>query len=216
METFLAILFYLNMLFVADAPLTEGAINEFALKMEPYYSELGIPTDTGNTSLHELDTNYWGGTVWQGRCTSQVYLSKRFTQPEHPFYGTPMWKYVLAHEWAHVAQGEQCWDNEGEAELIALAVLAEAGEWDAVITALEWMFALSLPDESLDQLHLSPRLMRYYLAVNLPQPDSVEMLLHDEDGIFELRNGTLNASALWSFIRTLPGLGEREADTGAQ
>ena len=213
METLLAVLIYLNMQFVGDAPLTDQAMREFSLKMEPFYKELGVPTDTGDTSLHEIHPDYWGGTVWTGYCTRQVYLSKRFAQPEHPFYGTPMWKYVLAHEWAHVAQGEQCWDNEGEAELIALAVLAEAGEWEAVITALKWMFTLSVPDEYLEQLQLHPRVKRYYQAVNLPEPGVIKMLLDDEDGLFELRTGKLYAPGLWSFIRTLPGLGDGETGT---
>jgi hypothetical protein len=204
------------MLFVADAPLTDQAMQDFALKMEPYYVELGIPTETNNASLHELQVTYWGGTVWSGRCTSQVYLSERFTRPGHPFYGTPMWKYVLAHEWSHVAQGEHCWDNEGEAELIALAVLAEAGEWGVVITALEWMFTLSVPDEELDQLHLSPRVKSYYQAVDLPIPGSVEMLLNDQDGVFELRTGKLYARSLWRFIRSLPGSGEGVSEAGAR
>lgn len=216
METLLTVLIYLNMLLVGDAPLTDQTMHDFAVKMEPFYAELGIPTNTGNTSIHELHIDYWGGTVWNERCTTQVYLSERFTRPVHPFYGTPMWKYVLAHEWAHVAQGEQCWDNEGEAELIALAVLAEAGEWEAVIIALEWMFTLSVPDEYLEQLELHPRVERYYQAVDLPQPEVIKMLLNDEDGLFELRTGNLYAPGLWSFIRTLPGLGERGADTGVQ
>ena len=216
MEMLLAILLYLNMFFVADDPVTEHSILDFANKMEPYYTELGIPTDTGNTSLHELHVSYWGGTVWQGRCTTQVYLSERFTRREHPFYGTPMWKYVLAHEWAHVAQGEHCWDNEGEAELIALAVLAEAGEWEAIFTALKWMFTLSVQDETLNQLNLSPREKRYYLAVDLPQPDVINMLLADDDGIFELRTGILFAPDLWNFIRTLPEQGESDEGAGAQ
>jgi hypothetical protein len=127
-----------------------------------------------------------------------------------------MWKYVLAHEWAHVAQGEHCWDNEAEAELIALAVLANAGEWGAVITALEWMFSLSVPDAELNQLYLSPQEEGYYLTVDLPQPGVVELLLDDDDGVFELRGGKINAEKLWKFVRNLSGDGEGIEDGRAQ
>jgi hypothetical protein len=205
METLLTILLYLNMLFVDDDPFTKQAMVNFGREMEPHYSELGIPTDTSDTTLHNLPNTYWGATVWNGRCTSQVYLSERFTNARFPFYSSPMWKYVLAHEWAHVAQGKNCWDNEAEAELIALTVLANAGEWGAVITALEWMFTLSMPDSVLDQLRLSPQEEGYYLAVNLPQPGVVELLLDDEDGVFKLRGGKINAKRLWKFVRSLSG-----------
>jgi hypothetical protein len=109
METLISILLFINMLFVADAPLTEGAMHDFGLKMQPYYAQSGMPTDATNTSLHELPSTYWGATLWQQRCTNRVYLNERFASANHPFYNTPMWKYVLAHEWAHVAQGKDCW-----------------------------------------------------------------------------------------------------------
>ena len=205
MEILLSILLYLNMLFVADVPLTDQAMDQFGREMQPYYAELGIPTDTSDTTMHNLPAVYWGATVWNGRCTSQVYLSERFANASHPFYSTPMWKYVLSHEWAHVAQGKQCWDNEAEAELIALAVLANAGEWGAVITALEWMFTLSVPDAVLNQLYLSPQEEGYYLAVELPQPGVIELLLDDDDGVFELRGGRIHAEKVWKFVKNLDG-----------
>jgi hypothetical protein len=216
METLLIVLLYLNMLFVADDPLTDQAMDKFGREMEPYYAELGIPTDTSDTTLHNLPNAYWGATVWDGRCTAQVYLSDRFANASHPFYSTPMWKYVLAHEWAHVAQGKQCWDNEAEAELIALTVLANAGEWGAVITALEWMFTFSVSDAVLNQLYLSPQEEGYYLAVDLPQPGVVELLLDDDDGVFDLRIGKFDADKLWMFVKNLSGIGEGIDDGGAQ
>ncbi|MES0361990.1 MAG: hypothetical protein ABUK20_13800 [Anaerolineales bacterium] len=209
MEILLTVLLYLNMLFVADDPLSNQALDQFGREIEPYYAELGIPTDTSDTTLHSLPAVYWGATVWNGRCTAQVYLSERFANTSHPFYSTPMWKYVMAHEWAHVAQGKHCWDNEAEAELIALTVLANAGEWGAVITALEWMFTLSVSDAELSQLYLSPQEEGYYLAVDLPQPGVVELLLEDDDGVFELSVGTLDAEKLWKFVKNLSGNGER-------
>ena len=203
MDILTAILLFINMLIVGDAPLSEAAILEFGADLEPYFEAAGHPTETSNTSLHELPVTYWGATVWSGRCTSQVYLSERFADPIHPFYNTPMWKYVLAHEWAHVAQGPHCWENEAEAQLIALAFLAEAGEWDAVYTVLEWMLTLSAADDVLNQLQLPEREANYYRVVTITQLEAVEMLLADDDGLFELRSGRLDARLLWQFTQDL-------------
>ena len=216
METLLSILLYLNMLFVANDPLTVQAMDQFGREIEPFYAELGIPTDTSDTTLHNLPAVYWGATVWNARCTSQVYLSERFANAAHPFYSTPMWKYVLAHEWAHVAQGMHCWGNEAEAELIALTILANAGEWGAVITALEWMFTLRVSDTVLNQLYLSQQEEGYYLAVDLPQPEVIELLLEDEDGLFELSVGRIHAEKLWKFVKNLSGQGESNDNGGAR
>jgi len=201
MDILTAILLFINMIFVGDAPLSDAAMREFGQHLEPHFVEAGVPTDTSNTSLHELPVTYWGATVWSGRCTNQVYLSERFADPIHPFYNTPMWKYVLAHEWAHVAQGAHCWENEAEAQLIAMAVLAEAGEWDALYTVLEWMLTLSAGDGVLDQLQLPERETNYYQVVTITQLEAVEMLLADEDGLFELRTGLLDARILWLFMQ---------------
>ena len=203
MEILTAILFFINMIFIPDTPLSEEAMREFGQQLEPYYIEAGIPADTSNTSLHNLPTTYWGATVWSGRCTNQVYLSERFADPSHPFFNSPMWKYVLAHEWAHVAQGVNCWENETEAQLIALAILAEAGEWDTVYTVLEWMITLSASDEVINQLQLPKREVNYYGVVEITQLEAVEMLINDEDGYFELRTGQLDAHILWQFFQDL-------------
>lgn len=204
MDTLITILLFINMLFVTEAPLTDQSMRDFASKMEPYYAESGIPSDTSNTSLNELPATYWGATVWADECTNQVFLSELFASAEHPFYNTPMWKYVLAHEWAHVAQGRHCWQNEAEAQLIALTVLVDAGEWDAVFTALEWMLTLSASQNVVDHLQLPPQEVRYYQVVNFTQLEAVELLLNDEDGIFQLRTGTFDARMLWQFLHTLP------------
>jgi len=111
--------------------------------------------------------------------------------------------YTLAHEWAHVAQGVQCWDNEAEAQLIALAVLAEAGEWAAVYSALEWMLALSAPQDVHKQLILPEQEKNYYQVVNITQLEAVEILLKDEDGVFELRSGILDGRTLWQHLQEL-------------
>jgi hypothetical protein len=206
METLVTILLFINMLFVSEAPLTDQAMHDFALEMEPYYAQSGIPTDTSNTSLHELPYSYWGATLWQQRCTNRVYLNERFASSSHPFYNTPMWKYILAHEWAHVAQGKQCWENESEAQLIALELLAEAGEWDAVYTALEWMLTLSAPDEVVTQLQIPPQEVQYYQVVDFTQLEAVEMLLNDEDGIFQLRTGEFDARTLWTYLQHLSAM----------
>jgi hypothetical protein len=208
MEILTAILLFINMIFVAEAPLNNQAMADFAIQMEPYYAQAGIPTDTSNTSLGELPRTYWGATVWQQRCTNRVYLNERFANEGHPFYNTPMWKYVLAHEWAHVSQGKECWDNELEARLIALALLAEAGEWEAVFTALEWMLTLSAPDVVLAQLNLPVREYNYYQTTNLNHLAVIELLLNDDDGLFQLRTGEFDARTLWHFLQNLPDLPE--------
>lgn len=211
MDVLTILLLIINSIFIPEAPLTETAMQEFATKLEPYYALEGLPTDTGNTSLHEIPNLYWGATVWKDRCTNQVYLSQSFTSPDHPFYNTPMWKYVLAHEWAHVAQGINCWENEVEAQLIALEILAEAEEWDAVFTALKWMLTLSASQPVIDQLNLTEKEARYYRAVNFTQLEVVELLVNDEDGNFELRSGIFIADRLWLYLNVLPdGFGERD------
>ena len=201
MEILTALLLLINMLIIGETPLSEPAMAEFGEHMEPYFEAAGHPTDTSNASLHELPITYWGATVWSGSCTNQVYLSHRFADPAHPFFNTPMWKYVLAHEWAHVAQGAQCWENEAEAQLIALAALAEAGEWEAVYTVLEWMLTLSAPDEVREHLNLPQQEEAYYQVVSITQLEAVEMLLADDDGIFELRTGLLDARTIWGFVQ---------------
>jgi hypothetical protein len=204
MDFLTILLLLINMFFVAEAPLTNEAMQDFVHKMEPYYLESGLPTDTSNTSLSELPNNYWGATVWKDACTNQVYLSDEFTDPNHAFYNTPMWKYVLAHEWAHVAQGQYCWENEAEAQLIALEVLADAGEWGALYTALEWMLTLSAPPDIVNLLQLPPEELRYYQSVNFTQIEAVELLLNDDDGIFQLQTGFFDARNIWGFLHTLP------------
>jgi hypothetical protein len=67
------------------------------------------------------------------------------------------------------------------------------------------MFTLSVPDAVLNQLYLSPQEEGYYLAVDLPQPGVVELLLDDDDGVFELRGGKIHAEKLWKFVKNLDG-----------
>jgi hypothetical protein len=215
MEILTALLLFINMLFIGEAPLSESAMADFGERMEPYFEAAGHPTDTSNTSLHEVPVTYWGATVWSERCTNEVYLSQRFADPVHPFYNSPMWKYVLAHEWAHVAQGSACWDNEGEAQLIAMSVLADAGEVEVLYVVLEWMLALSAPEEVQNQLILTEREANYYQVVSISQLEAVEMLLADEDGIFELRSGSLDATTLWLMMREMIAAAEANAYNGA-
>jgi hypothetical protein len=216
MEILTALLLLINMLVIGDAPLSTVEMEQFGNQMAPYFEAAGHPTDTSNTSLHELPITYWGATVWSGRCTNQVFLSERFTDPNHPFFNTPMWKYVLAHEWAHVAQGAECADNEAEAQLIALAVLTDAGELDAVYTTLEWMLALSAAEDVQSKLTLTDRQTNYYQVVSITQLEPVEMLLADDDGIFELRSGRLDARNLWMLLQDLMAASERNSYQGAR
>lgn len=216
MDILLAVLLLINTLVIGETPISQQDMRQFGQHMEPFYAAAGHPTDTSNTSLHELPYTYWGATVWSGRCTNQVYLSDRFADPGHPFYATAMWKYVLAHEWAHVAQGSQCWENEAEAQLIALSVLADAGEMDAVYTTLEWMLALSAPQDVQQQLNLPEKEERYYQVVNITQLEAVQMLLKDDDGIFDLRSGRLDARQLWSLLHDLMAAAQLAGFDGAR
>ena len=216
MEILTALLLFINMLFVGETPLSNTAMEDFGAQLEPYFAAAGLPTDTSSTSLHELPLTYWGATVWSGHCTNQVYLSDRFADSAHPFYNTPMWKYVLAHEWAHVAQGAECWENEAEAQLIAMSVLADAGELDAVYTVLEWMLALSAPEDVQEQLVLTEKEASYYGLVDISQLEAVEMLLADEDGLFELRTGYLDARNLWWLLQDLVVAAGETAYNGAR
>ena len=62
-----------------------------------------------------------------------------------------------------------------------------------------------MPDEVLNQLYLTPQEEGYYLAVDLPQPGVVELLLDDDDGVFELRGGKIHAEKLWNFVKNFSG-----------
>jgi hypothetical protein len=68
----------------------------------------------------------------------------------------------------------------------------------------------------LSQLYLTPQEEGFYLAVDLTQPGVVELLLDDDDGVFELRNGQFHAEKLWKFVRNLSGDGEGIEDGRAQ
>lgn len=98
----------------------------FTEKMSEYY---GIPL---RYELHYFGNDWLGATVYNtqaGRCSSQVYLSVDFR--DTALGDDDLWKGVLAHEWAHVYQGDRCADNEHEADEIALRMLLEAGEVSA-------------------------------------------------------------------------------------
>ena len=117
--------------FMATDPFTIENADAFAVKMEEYY---GIHTQY---EMRYLNNDWWSGTLAVGNpfiCTDTVYLSTRW-------YGeqSPIWKYTLAHEWAHVLQGKDCVNNEKNADLIALTKLAEAGEFKAFIAGANWL-----------------------------------------------------------------------------
>lgn len=100
----------------------------FANKMSKHY---GIPL---RYELHYFGNKWMGATVYNtgtGSCSSQVYLSTRFR--DTALGDDDLWKGVLAHEWAHVLQGNGCKNNEREADAIALRKLLEAGELSAFI-----------------------------------------------------------------------------------
>ena len=111
-------------------PFTPESADAFAEKMQPYF---GV-----NTNWSFLDIgSWWSATLAQGDplvCTSTVYISPRWKTEQ-----TALWKYTLAHEWAHVLQGSKCVNNERNANVIALTKLAEAGEWGAFLMGANWL-----------------------------------------------------------------------------
>jgi hypothetical protein len=44
----------------------------------------------------------------------------------------------------------------------------------------------------------------------------IELLLDDDDGVFDLRTGKLDADKLWKFVRNLSVNGESKDDGGAR
>lgn len=111
-------------------PFTPEKADRFAEKMQPYY---GVAT---NWQFKNIGS-WWSATYSVGDplvCTSTVYLSPSWKDEE-----TPLWKYTLAHEWAHVKQGKNCVKNEHNADVIALSALANAEEWGAFIMGANWL-----------------------------------------------------------------------------
>jgi hypothetical protein len=102
-----------------------GDATEFAEKMSPYYGQ-----DVSFT-MHHFENGWWGGTVYdlnKGTCTNEVLLSDQLFGD---LGDDDLWKGILAHEWAHVLQGKNCRDNEHQADVWALSMLAQAHEMDA-------------------------------------------------------------------------------------
>ena len=121
MNVVLLLLFLMNSFSIDNA-------NEFADKMAPYYDY------NLRYEMHDIGT-WYAATVYNGKCTSQVYLSPQF-------YGVlgedDLWKGVLAHEWAHVGQ-ETCANNERNADVTALNKLLEAGELSAYFRYMSFL-----------------------------------------------------------------------------
>ena len=59
MDIILTILLYLNSLIVVDDPFSIEAMKYFEREMKPYYSELGLQTDTSNSTIHDIPAAYW-------------------------------------------------------------------------------------------------------------------------------------------------------------
>ena len=97
-----------------------------------------------------------------------------------------------------------------------MSVLADAGEVEVLYVVLEWMLALSVPEEVQNQLILTEREANYYQVVSITQLEAVEMLLADDDGIFELRSGSLDATTLWLMMREMIAAAEANAYNGAR
>jgi hypothetical protein len=119
------------------APFSIDEADAFADKMQPYF---GIPT---NWQFKDLGS-WWSATLAVGDplvCTTTVYLSPRWKTEK-----TALWKYTLAHEWAHVLQGSKCVNNERNANIIALTKLAEAKEWGAFLMGVNWLLGNKFND----------------------------------------------------------------------
>ena len=111
-------------------PFSPEAADAFADKMETYYN---VPT---NWKFRDIG-DWWSATLATGDplvCTTTVYISPKWKTEQ-----SPIWKYTLAHEWAHVLQGKNCVNNEKNADLIALSRLAEAREWKAFLAGANWL-----------------------------------------------------------------------------
>jgi len=111
-------------------PFSTDSANNFAEEMQPYF---GVPT---NWQIKDLGS-WWSATLAVGDplvCTTTVYLSPKWKTEQ-----SALWKYTLAHEWAHVKQGKRCVNNEHSADIIALTSLAKAGEWGAFIIGANWL-----------------------------------------------------------------------------
>jgi len=109
-------------------PFTPESADAFVAKMEHYF---GIHL---SYEMRDLPPDYWGATVASGnplRCTNTVYLDVKW-------YGStsPLWKYVLVHEWVHTTQRARCVDNEKATELETLRILAWAKEWGAFLAGV--------------------------------------------------------------------------------
>jgi len=111
-------------------PFSTDSANNFAEEMQPYF---GVPT---NWQIKDLGS-WWSATLAVGEplvCTTTVYISPKWKTEQ-----SALWKYTLAHEWAHVKQGKNCVNNEHSADIIALTNLAKAGEWGAFLMGANWL-----------------------------------------------------------------------------
>jgi hypothetical protein len=158
-------------------------MEQFADKVAPVYATLGVPTTTSNVSVGTLPSNVYAGT-WSTpgvSCGSSVVLGRKGIE-----VGGALWKYLLAHEWAHVAQGPHCFNNEVEATIIGLAVLMESREYNALFHGIIW---LGKQGE---------------LSTHKYEP--LNMLMADDDGLFQFRTGELDARKLWRMMHNIIGV----------
>ena len=168
--------------FVHPEPYSTETMEQFANKVAPVYATLGVPTNTSNVRVGTLPRNVYAGT-WSTpgvRCGSSVVLGHKGIGE-----GGALWKYLLAHEWAHVAQGPYCFNNEVEATIIALAVLMESREYNALFHGIIWLG---------EQGELSTH--KY---------EPLNVIMNDDDGVFQFRTGTLDARRLWMLMHNIIG-----------
>lgn len=184
------LIFYITyILFIFQEPYSQEELLRYAEKMQVVYEDAGINTNTGHVGHYDLPGNYYGATLASGNnkvCTSQVYLDTHHVV-NNP---KPLWKYILAHEWSHVAQGRACSQSGSEldATMAAFAVLGNAKEYNALLYALIWLPANK-------------------------HADKVEYLLADDDGLFETNLGVIDARVAWNLARNIAKVGVENEDT---
>jgi hypothetical protein len=60
----------------------------------------------------------------------------------------------------------------------------------------------------LNQLNLPLSEYQYYQTINLNHLAVVELLVNDDDGLFQLRTGEFDARTLWGYLQAFPDLPE--------
>lgn len=237
-QIIMSILLILNGMLVEVAPPQEYSNSlelkalawDFGNALAPYFEEVGAPVPK-ITPLH-FEIFPRGdpmGATWvtwgSHSCEAFVVLHAPWLYSHRPFFGTPMWRAVLAHEWAHVGQGPYCWPKASEADAdltgyAALYLLSQSDDkqsekaWVGFIQGMHHEFlqaalTLSMKDGHprsyvLDQLQLTEKERYFYDHIPTSKLFSsasvysiplIESLLEDEDGLYKVLSPTQTLDA---------------------